>query len=116
MLRIGMMIGLVLALAATLAGVAVAAPALPVIHNTDVARHDEPGAIREALSRQLFTPVRWIETVEALSASGATAIVECGPGKVLSGLVKRIDRQLQCLQAGTESAQEAALAALQGDE
>ncbi|HWI12015.1 MAG TPA: ACP S-malonyltransferase [Burkholderiaceae bacterium] len=74
-----------------LAQVAFAAPAIAVINNIDVAIETEPGAIRNALYRQAFGPVRWVETVQAIRARGVTHIVECGPGKVLAGMVKRID-------------------------
>ncbi len=67
------------------------APALPVVNNIDVAVQSSPEAIRDALYRQAFGPVRWVECVAALQARGATHIIECGPGKVLAGMVKRID-------------------------
>lgn len=66
------------------------APAIPVFHNADVAAHAEPAAIRDALARQLYSPVRWVESMQAFAAQGVTRIVECGPGKVLAGLNKRI--------------------------
>ena len=69
-------------------------PSIPVLHNTDVLSHAEPGAIRVALARQLHTPVRWVETVQALKAAGMGCVIECGPGKVLAGLGKRIDDSL----------------------
>ena len=74
-----------------LAAVAIAAPRIPVVNNIDVAAPSDPAAIRDALYRQAFGPVRWVEVVQALRARGLTHIVECGPGKVLSGMVKRID-------------------------
>jgi [acyl-carrier-protein] S-malonyltransferase len=74
-----------------LAEVTFAAPAIPVINNVDVAIETEPAAIRDALYRQAFGPVRWVETVQAIRARGVTHIIECGPGKVLAGMVKRID-------------------------
>ena len=80
-----------LALRERLASVAFAAPAIPVINNIDVRAERDPGAIRDALYRQAFGPVRWVEVVQALRARGLTHIVECGPGKVLAGMVKRID-------------------------
>ena len=67
------------------------APGIPVVNNVDVAVRDDPAAIRDALYRQAFAPVRWVETVPALRARGLARIIECGPGKVLSGMVKRID-------------------------
>ena len=78
-----------------LADVAVAAPRIPVVNNIDVAVADRPDAIRDALYRQAFGPVRWVEVVQALRARGLTHLVECGPGKVLAGLVKRIDAEAQ---------------------
>jgi [acyl-carrier-protein] S-malonyltransferase len=77
-------------LAARLATVDVRAPAIPVIHNVDVAEHATPDAIRDALARQAANPVRWTATVQAMAARGVTHVVECGPGKVLAGLTKRI--------------------------
>jgi [acyl-carrier-protein] S-malonyltransferase len=76
-----------------LATVTLAAPRIPVINNIDVAVVSEPQAIRDALYRQAFGPVRWVEVVQALRARGLAYIVECGPGKVLAGTVKRIDAQ-----------------------
>lgn len=81
-------------LAARLAQVAVVAPSIPVLHNVDVEVHPEPDAIRTALARQAASPVRWTQTIEALAARGVTRIVECGPGKVLTGLTRRIDERL----------------------
>jgi len=70
-------------------------PTIPVIHNVDVQRHAMPDAIREALARQAASPVRWTETVRALASDGVTHVIECGPGRVLGGLVKRIDESLE---------------------
>ena len=83
------------ALRARLATVVLQAPSIPVINNIDVAAPSDPDAIRDALYRQAFGPVRWVEVVQALKAHGATHIVECGPGKVLAGMVKRIDAELR---------------------
>jgi [acyl-carrier-protein] S-malonyltransferase len=69
-------------------------PTIPVINNVDVAIVNDPAAIKEALVRQAASPVRWVETVQKMAASGITRVVECGPGKVLTGLVKRIDGNL----------------------
>jgi [acyl-carrier-protein] S-malonyltransferase len=76
-----------------LRSVAIAAPQVPVVNNIDVAAPTDADAIRDALYRQAFGPVRWVEVVQALRAQGAAAIVECGPGKVLAGMVKRIDAE-----------------------
>ncbi|MFN9470626.1 ACP S-malonyltransferase [Acidovorax sp.] len=77
-----------------LGGVALAAPAIPVVNNVDVAVREDADAMRDALYRQAFGAVRWVECVQALKARGVTHIVECGPGKVLAGLTKRIDPEL----------------------
>ena len=72
-------------------------PSIPVVQNFDAQSHQDPVAIKHALVAQLYSPVRWVECVTALKARGATRIVECGPGKVLAGLVKRIDKELDGL-------------------
>jgi [acyl-carrier-protein] S-malonyltransferase len=76
-----------------LAAVDVAAPRIPLVNNIDVAVQSDPAAIRDALYRQSFGAVRWVETVMALRARGLGALIECGPGKVLAGMVRRIDAQ-----------------------
>ncbi len=76
-----------------LASVALAAPRFPVVNNIDVAAPTDAAAIRDALYRQAFGAVRWVEVVQALRARGLTHFVECGPGKVLAGMVKRIDAE-----------------------
>ena len=78
-----------------LASVRIAAPRVPVVNNIDVAVQTEPDAIREALYRQAFGAVRWVEVTQALKARGLNHILECGPGKVLAGLVKRVDAEIQ---------------------
>lgn len=83
-------------LAERLAGIAIAAPRIPVVNNVDVAVCDSPDDIRDALVRQAFSPVRWIESVEAIALRGVTHLFECGPGKVLAGMNKRIARDVQC--------------------
>jgi [acyl-carrier-protein] S-malonyltransferase len=82
------------ALRARLVGVALQSPRIPVVNNIDVAAPSAPDDIRHALYRQASGPVRWVEVVQALKAHGATHIIECGPGKVLAGMVKRIDADL----------------------
>lgn len=77
-----------------LAEIEIASPRIPVLNNIDVAVQTSPDAIRDALYRQAFGPVRWVETIQAIAAKGITTVVECGPGKVLAGMVKRIDGQL----------------------
>jgi len=81
-------------LRAALATTPLAAPQIPVLNNIDVAVQQDADAIRDALYRQAFGPVRWVECVQALKARGITHIVECGPGKVLAGMTKRIDAEL----------------------
>ncbi len=71
------------------------APRIGVVNNVDVTMIDDPAAIRDALARQACNPVRWVETIKSFAAQGITHVVECGPGKVLSGLTKRIDGNLQ---------------------
>jgi [acyl-carrier-protein] S-malonyltransferase len=71
-----------------------AAPQIPVVNNIDVAVEQDADRIRDALVRQAFGPVRWVECVAAIKARGVTTLVECGPGKVLAGMVKRIDAGL----------------------
>ncbi|UUX96788.1 ACP S-malonyltransferase [Aquabacterium sp. J223] len=80
-------------LKARLAETRFAAPTIPVVNNIDVASPGDADAIRDALYRQAFGPVRWVEVVQALRARGLNPIVECGPGKVLAGMVKRIDAE-----------------------
>ena len=96
-------------LLAHLQSVTVSTPALPVLHNTDVQIHAEPEAIRIALAKQLHTPVRWVETVQALKAAGVERVIECGPGKVLAGLGKRIDDSLPAVALVDEASLAAAL-------
>lgn len=78
-----------------LADIEFSAPQIALINNVDVAIVIDPAAIKDALVRQAANPVRWVETVQQIAASGATRLVECGPGKVLSGLVKRINGDMQ---------------------
>lgn len=77
-----------------LAEVSLATPQIPVINNIDVAEEVDAGRIRDALVRQAFGPVRWVECVRAIQARGVTTLVECGPGKVLAGMTKRIEPSL----------------------
>jgi len=85
------------------------APAIPVVQNVDAEVHDGAQAIRDALVRQLYLPVQWTGCVQALAARGATRIGECGPGKVLSGLVKRIDKSIDVRPLGASDDCDAAL-------
>lgn len=86
------------------------APALPIVQNVDAEVHEGTEAIRDALVRQLYLPVQWTGCVQALAARGVTRVAECGPGKVLAGLVKRIDKSLDARAIGTPSDFESALA------
>ena len=78
-----------------MAGIPFHAPRIPVINNVDVAQVVEPEAIRQALARQACNPVRWVETIQALARAAVTDVVECGPGKVLAGLIKRTEPGLR---------------------
>lgn len=83
-------------LAEYLKSVVIIAPAIPVLHNADVLAFSDSEKIKDALVRQLYSPVRWVETVQAVYAQGITNAAECGPGKVLAGLTKRIVAELPC--------------------
>ena len=95
-----------------LKNIAVQMPVTPVLHNADVASYSDAAAIKDALVRQLYSPVRWVETVQAFGKDGITHNVECAPGKVLAGLNKRIDTNQQALAINDGDALKAALAAL----
>jgi [acyl-carrier-protein] S-malonyltransferase len=99
-------------LATRLAGVPFAIPAIPVVQNADAEAKSDPDAIRAALALQAASPVRWVETIQTFAAGGVTEVVECGPGRVLTGMSKRIDRSLKgyALDAGADI--DATLAAL----
>jgi [acyl-carrier-protein] S-malonyltransferase len=91
-------------LEARLANVAFNVPAVPVVQNVDAKTHSEPSAIRAALARQAASPVRWVETIQSFAERGVTQVIECGPGRVLTGMTKRIDRSLKgyALDAGAD--------------
>lgn len=95
-----------------LAGVSLAPPRIELINNVDVASPTEPADIKDALVRQAWHPVRWVETVRAMKERGVTHVVECGPGKVLSGLTRRIDKDLQSFNVGDPASLEATLTAI----
>ena len=78
-------------------GIAFNAPRMPVINNVDVASYDDPARVKDALVRQAYNPVRWVEVIQAFAAQGITHVAECGPGKVLAGMSKRIDSRLESL-------------------
>lgn len=77
-----------------LADIAFHAPRIPLVNNVDVAMVTDPAAIKDALVRQAASPVRWVETVQSIAAQGITHVIECGPGKILNGLTKRINDAL----------------------
>ena len=79
------------------------APSVPVLQNADVQAFNEPAAIKDALARQLHSPVRWVETIQTIAGQGIERCVECGPGKVLTGLVKRIN-DIPCVALVDEAA------------
>ncbi len=95
-------------LAERLSDITINAPAIPVVNNVDVSKAADADAIRDALVRQLYSPVRWVETIQAMEGEGVDALVECGPGKVLVGLNKRIARGMTAMPvfdpAGLEKA------------
>ncbi len=98
-------------LAAYLKDVKVNKPLMPVLHNADVLAYSDAEKIKDALVRQLFSPVRWVETVQYVNAQGIANTAECGPGKVLAGLTKRIVAELPCLAlTSIESINEATFA------
>lgn len=86
-----------------LANVAIRPPKIKILHNVDVASHEHPDDIRTALAEQLDHPVRWVDIIQTLSANGVTTLWECGPAKVLAGLVKRIDNTLDVSSLSDES-------------
>jgi [acyl-carrier-protein] S-malonyltransferase len=92
--------------------VEISAPRIPVLHNADVRSAESGDAVRDALVRQLCQPVRWVDTVRAMISAGTTHIVECGPGKVLAGLNKRIAPETRTFSFGDEPAFKEALGAL----
>jgi [acyl-carrier-protein] S-malonyltransferase len=96
-------------LSETMAGMQWSEPKIPVVQNVDAEVHDGTQAIRDALVRQLYLPVQWTSCVQALAARGVTRIAECGPGKVLAGLSKRIDKSIDARPLGTPGEFEAAL-------
>lgn len=96
-------------LAEALVGISVNVPLVPVIHNADVASYTDPAAIRDALVRQLYSPVRWTETIRLLAAQGVLHQAECGPGKVLAGLNKRIEASVVSFALTNDAALETTL-------
>lgn len=101
-------------LADDLAGLAITAPTTPVVHNVDAAVHADPEAIRDALVRQLYSPVQWVRCVKAMADRGVESLVEAGPGKVLTGLTRRIDKRIAALSVADPAGLDKALAACTG--
>jgi [acyl-carrier-protein] S-malonyltransferase len=99
-------------LAQRLAGITLQMPQIPVINNVDVVAAVTPEAMRQALARQLYSPVRWVETVQKMAADGVDTLVECGPGKVLVGLNKRIVKDMKTFAIVDTASLDEALAAL----
>ncbi|MGH8278431.1 MAG: ACP S-malonyltransferase [Gammaproteobacteria bacterium] len=99
-------------LAARLERLPLRTPKVPVVHNVDVRAHTDPADIRRILTAQLFSPVRWVETVQYLAAQGVTHFIEFGSGRVLTGLIKRIDKSLVAYSAYDLPTLEAALNAV----
>ena len=75
--------------------VSLRSPDIPILHNVDAKSHDDVNSIKAILTRQLFSPVRWVDTIKAFATEGIAHSVECGPGNILTGLNKRIDRNIQ---------------------
>lgn len=97
-----------------LAGTAVQGPGLPVIHNADARSHTDPETIREVLALQLHSPVRWVDCVRVMAAEGVETILEMGPGRILTGLNKRIDKSLNGLSVYDPRTIEKAMSACEG--
>jgi [acyl-carrier-protein] S-malonyltransferase len=108
-----LMLGAAQQLARRLADVAVRMPDVPAVYTVDVQAHSSPDGIRRSLEEQLYKPVRWSQTVRAMLANGVTTIIECGPGKVLTALNRRIERRpdLKMLAIEDPDGLQAALAA-----
>ena len=92
--------------------VSIQSPVIPVIHNADVNSYVDPAAIKDALVRQLYSPVRWVETIQHFGQLGLTHNVECAPGRVLAGLNKRIDTNQQALALNDGASLQTVLVAL----
>jgi len=97
-----------------LQGVAFLPPRIPVINNVDVASYSDPEQIKDALVRQAYHPVRWVEVIKSMAAQGITHVAECGPGKVLAGMTKRIDAALDSVALPDQASVEQGVARFQG--
>ncbi len=100
-------------LGARLAELDFAVPKIPVVNNVDVALETDPEKIKDALIRQAFSPVRWVETVQKIASLGVSTVVECGPGKVLAGLTKRCSESLSGVALADLASIEAAISSLE---
>lgn len=99
-------------LAEYLKNISIVSPSKPVIQNADVAAFTDPAAIKNALVEQLYRPVRWIETIQSVAKQGATVVIECVPGKILTGLNRRIEPALSCLAVSDVASLKIAVEAL----
>lgn len=99
-------------LAEKLSAIDVQLPTIAVLHNADVTVQNDAEAIRQVLAAQLYQPVRWVETIEKIAADGVSHVIECGPGKVLTGLHKRINKSLQALPCFDNASLEKAVQAV----
>lgn len=104
------------ALTQRLQTISIKAPQIPVVHNADVKSHSDEAGIKDALARQLYSPVRWVETVRSFADRGIATLAECGPGKVLAGLNKRIDGNMQAFALSDEAALRQAMDSLRNKE
>ena len=94
-------------LAELLESIEINSPSIPVINNVDVAQETDTAAIKQALVRQLYSPVRWTETVQFMAEQGVESVAEVGAGKVLAGLIKRIDKSVSAVSVNTVASVEA---------
>ncbi|MGH8530604.1 MAG: ACP S-malonyltransferase [Nevskiales bacterium] len=97
-----------------LAKIPIAAPVIPVLHNVDCQARQHADEIRDVLTRQLYSPVLWVQSVQAMAAQGVQVVIECGPGRVLSGLLKRIDKSLKLGSLHDSAGLQQALALVKG--
>jgi [acyl-carrier-protein] S-malonyltransferase len=101
-------------LAGFLGRMELAKPELDLVNNVDVELQKEPAAIKDALVRQAYSPVRWVEIIQRIAREGATHVIECGPGKVLAGMTKRIDASVKSFSLSDRASLEQALQAIKG--
>jgi [acyl-carrier-protein] S-malonyltransferase len=94
--------------------VSLSSPRIALVNNVDVEIESNPAAIKDALVRQAYSPVRWVETIKRMVESGVTHVVECGPGKVLAGMTRRISPEIQSLTLADRASLEQALQAVKG--